>query len=371
MSGTVDSSTRGIATLCERALAGERLTEPELEALLGLEDEAAADDVFAAAREARARHFGDGVFLYGFVYFSTYCRNDCVFCYYRAGNDQSPRYRKTLDEVVSICDDLAASGVDLLDLTMGEDPAIHREPGYTALLDLVGAVKASAGLPVMVSPGVLPREALQDLRDRGADWYALYQETHTEELYGGLRVGQAYAERVAARQAARAAGLLVEDGILTGIGDTPGHRARSVAAMREGGWEQVRVMTFVPQAGTPLADLKPAGDLPELLAIAVMRLAMPDRLIPASLDVDGIRGLERRLVAGANVVTSIVPPTTGLAGVSNAVLDIEEGHRTVEGVLPHLERLGLRPAGAAAYRAWLDKTRAGRAANGADDPSAS
>ena len=90
---------------------------------------------------------------------------------------------------------------------------------------------------------------------RGADWYALYQETHTPELYERLRVGQPFAERVAAaRSAARRAGLLVEDGLLTGIGDTAADRARSIVGMREAGWEQVRVMTFVPQAGTPLAD---------------------------------------------------------------------------------------------------------------------
>ena len=92
-----------------------------------------------------------------------------------------------------------------------------------------------------------------------------------------------------------------------------------------------------------------------------MRLAMPDRLIPASLDVDGIAGLERRLQAGANVVTSIVPPTVGLAGVSQAELDIDEGYRTVHGVLPHLERLGLRPAGGRVPRphGGADRRRAG------------
>src|SRR5665647_2394117 len=191
------------------------------------------------------------------------------------------------------------------------------------------------------------------VRARGADWYALYQETHSPELYQSLRTGQSFAARVAARRAARRAGLLVEDGILTGIGDTEADRARSIAAMREAAWEQVRVMTFVPQAGTPLAGVRPAGDEAELLTIATMRLVMPHSLIPASLDVDGIRGLERRLNAGANVVTSIVPPTVGLAGVSQAELDIDEGRRTVAGVLPHLARLGLRPATVADYRTWL------------------
>jgi methylornithine synthase len=348
----VADPTLSIPDLCARALGGEVLQEHELEALLsaGPED---AEAVFAAAREARRRVSGDRVFLYGFIYFSTYCRNACAFCFYRADNRESPRYRKTPDEVVAICNDLAGAGVVLLDLTMGEDPLIHNEPGYAGLLDLVSAVRADSGLPVMVSPGVVPDDVLAALAERGADWYALYQETHTRELYERLRVQQPFEERVHAREAARAAGMLVEDGMLTGIGDTPADRARAVASMRDAGWEQVRIMTFVPQAGTPLEDVVPAGDLDELLTIAVLRLACPQALIPASLDVDGIAGLERRLNAGASVVTSIVPPTRGLAGVSQSELDIEEGYRTVEGVLPHLARLGLRAGTVDEYRAWL------------------
>jgi methylornithine synthase len=348
---------RSISGLCAAILDGAVPSAEDLEALLGAGDEAPL--VFAAAREVRARCFGDVVYLYGFVYFSTYCRNECAFCFYRADNDESPRYRKTAEEVVAICRDLVRSGVVLLDLTMGEDPLIHEDPGHAALLQLVAAVAGETGTPVMVSPGVLPEASLRELRAAGADWYALYQETHTPELYDRLRVGQPFEERVEARSAARRAGLLVEDGLLTGIGDTAADRARSIVAMREAGWQQVRVMTFVPQAGTPLEDVVPAGDADELLTIATMRLAMPDRLIPASLDVDGIAGLERRLQAGANVVTSIVPPSVGLAGVSQAELDIDEGYRTVHGVLPHLERLGLRPAGVDEYRERLAALAAG------------
>jgi len=347
------TGSRSVAGLCADILAGAAPGAGDLEALLRAGDEAPL--VFAAAREMRSRHSGDAVYLYGFVYFSTYCRNACAFCFYRADNDECPRYRKTTDEVVEICRDLASSGVVLLDLTMGEDPVLLDDPA--TLAELVAAVVDETGTPVMVSPGVLPEQALRELRRAGADWYALYQETHTRELYDRLRVGQPFERRVAARNAARSAGLLVEDGLLTGIGDTPADRAGSIVAMREAGWEQVRVMTFVPQAGTPLEDVRPAGDADELLTIACLRLAMPDRFIPASLDVDGIAGLERRLQAGANVVTSIVPPTVGLAGVSQAELDIDEGHRTVHGVLPHLRRLGLRPAGVDEYRARMAAVR--------------
>ncbi len=113
------SSRSGVAVgdLCARILGGAVPDAGDLEALLRAGDEAPL--VFAAARELRERHSGDAVFLYGFVYFSTYCRNECAFCFYRADNDASPRYRKTAGEVVDICRDLASSGVVLLDLTMG------------------------------------------------------------------------------------------------------------------------------------------------------------------------------------------------------------------------------------------------------------
>ena len=75
-----------------------------------------------------------------------------------------------------------------------------------------------------------------------------------------------------------------------------------------------------------------------------MRLALPDRLIPASLDVDGLSGLKQRLDAGANVITSLVPPGQGLAGVAQSSLDIEEGNRTAGSARRILEENELRAA---------------------------
>ena len=82
-----------------------------------------------------------------------------------------------------------------------------------------------------------------------------------------------------------------------------------------------------------------------------------DILIPASLDVDGIHGLQDRLMAGANVVTSIIPPRKGLAGVANAVQDIDEGFRTVAGVEKVLRDCGLRCASTEEYREWIDSRK--------------
>lgn len=353
-----------IQHLCDIALEGDSLSRGDLETLLALPDRESAEPLFAAARELRERHFGRRIALYGFVYFSTFCRNGCTFCFYRAGNAASPRYRKTPDEVVAICHDLADSGVNLLDLTLGEDPVFHADPQFTALADLVSAVRAAVPLPVMISPGVVSATGLARLRAAGADWYALYQETHNQALYDTLRVDQPFGARVGARADARASGLLVEDGMLIGVGETLTDRATSLLAMRDEGAQQVRVMGLVPQEGTPLASRPLPRTFDELLVIGALRLLMPDRLIPASLDVDGIAGLDDRLNAGANVVTSIVPPTVGLAGVGQSELDIDAGLRTVAEVRRHLLALGLRQSTNDEYRQWLEQMRAGRPVSG-------
>jgi methylornithine synthase len=89
----------------------------------------------------------------------------------------------------------------------------------------------------------------------------------------------------------------------------------------------------------------------------VLRLVFPDRLIPASLDVEGLDGLGPRLEAGANVVTSLVPPGMGLGGVANASLDIEEARRTPAGISSVLAESGLRTAGLQDYVQWMTRRR--------------
>ena len=92
-----------------------------------------------------------------------------------------------------------------------------------------------------------------------------------------------------------------------------------------------------------------------------MRILFPDRLIPCSLDVEGIAGLESRLSAGANVITSIVPPNRNLAGVAQHELDIENGNRSVEHVFEMLDSLGYRRAESSEYVSFLDSRRNGGA----------
>ncbi len=349
-------SSDSIASILDRASKGRSLTDQDCLSLLDLAETELVEALFKTARDLRNRHFGNRVFLYGFIYTSTFCRNDCRFCFYRRSNKVSLRYRKTSDEIVEASLKLADSGAHLIDLTMGEDPKnfAGNQSGFDELVALVGRVKEGTGLPVMVSPGVVPDAILAELASAGADWYACYQETHNQVLFNELRVGQKFDERFKKKRLAHRLGMLIEEGILCGIGESNHDVADSIMAMRSLDSDQTRVMNFVPQRGTPMEDRALPDPLRERVITAVMRLAFPDRLIPASLDVGGLDGLLPWLDAGANVVTSLVPPGQGLAGVAQNSLDIEDARRTVESVGKVLQERELEAASLEEYVAWMN-----------------
>ena len=343
-----------LTRILNRLQEGHPAEKNEIKYLLTLSNPEEINLLFKAAQAVRCRYFGNKVFLYGFLYFSTHCRNECRFCQYRQSNKMLPRYRKTETEIHAAAKEMAEAGVHLIDLTMGEDPELYssEESGFNHLLHVVKSVHKGIRLPIMISPGALPDKIIQELANAGVTWYACYQETHNKTLYEELRPGQGFKNRLAKKQLARSFGMLIEEGILTGVGETLDDLADSIIWMRDNGVDQARIMTFVPQTGTPMAKSMPQDGLKEQLIIAVMRLVLQDVLIPASLDVGGLSGLKARLDAGANVVTSIVPPEKGLAGVANHSLDIEDSRRSLVHILPILKSCGLTPALPEEYLSW-------------------
>jgi len=141
------------------------------------------------------------------------------------------------------------------------------------------------------------------------------------------------------------------------VGESLDDVVNSMEVMKAMGAHQVRVMNFIPQKGTPMYDFPPPPEMRELLIMAVLRLLFPQRLIPASLDVYGIDGLKGKLGAGANVVTSLILPYSEMVGVAQSTLDVSEGYRTVKGITPILNELGLVRAELDDYISWIENQR--------------
>jgi len=332
---------RELDQFAENIINGYKLSDVELQELLSINEKDELNKLYSISRKVRDHSFGNRVFLYSFVYFSTHCKNKCKFCYYRQSNDIE-RYRLDAEEVRSICKTLKNENIHMVDLTMGEDPYFHDSP--ERFVELVKLVKEETELPIMISPGVMDNEILEELQKNGANFLALYQETHDKDLYRKLRVGQSFQKRMDARSFAKNTGYCIEDGILTGIGEDNDSIINSLHGMEKNSPDMVRVMTFVPQEGTPLEDTKSHSSLSELRIIAILRLMFPDRLIPASLDLEGIDGMVHRLNAGANVVTSIIPGDSSLEGVVNYDRKLEERDRDPKSVILRLKEMGMEPA---------------------------
>lgn len=326
-------------------------SKEELLRVMESDDPELLQSLFSRARQIRKEVQGNKIFAYGFVYFTTYCRNNCNFCYYRNSN-KIERYRKNKDEVLAISKSLIDSGVNLIDLTMGEDPQYHAED-FETVCQIIKEIKENYDTPVMISPGVVSHNIIDKFAEAGADFYALYQETHNRELYARMRVGQDYDTRMNAKLYAKEKGIYIEEGLLAGIGETNEDIADSLLTMGEIGARQVRVMSFIPQEGSPMENCRTPDRIEELKIIALMRLLYPNALIPASLDVDGIRGLRDRINAGANLITSIIPPKSGFMGVAHSTMDVDEGGRTVEEAASILNEMGLSIATKDEYEAFL------------------
>ena len=59
-----------LESILAKAEAGDPVSEDEIVRLLSVAHKAEREPLFAAARRVRARHTGDRVFLYGFIYLS-------------------------------------------------------------------------------------------------------------------------------------------------------------------------------------------------------------------------------------------------------------------------------------------------------------
>lgn len=146
-----------IDEIIDRAVKGGEVGVDDVYELMSISDPKELETLYEAARKVRDARFGRKVFTYGFVYFSTYCKNNCAFCYFRRSNGEIERYRKDREEIVQLAGSLKDAGINLADLTMGEDPRMYADD-YRLLLDLISAVHDEVGINTMASPGALPRK---------------------------------------------------------------------------------------------------------------------------------------------------------------------------------------------------------------------
>ena len=284
--------------LIEKAERTHRLSQEELAALLA--DAGAEEELAAAADRVRHAFVGDEVHLRGLIEFSSYCRQNCLYCGLRRDNGKAERFRLTQSEIVALAEKAKAYGYFTVVMQSGEDSWFTAE----RLAEIVRAVKR-LGLTVTLSVGERGKEEYRILREAGADRFLLRIETTDRAIYDALDPGMSLENRFRCLADLKELGYEVGTGCLIGLpGQTTETLARDILFFQELDADMVGVGPLVPNGDTPLGN-EPPGDMRLVRrVVAAIRLLLPEANIPATTAMETLKPNAREWIlrSGANVV---------------------------------------------------------------------
>ena len=295
--------------LIERLERERDLTNAEFTVLLDQSSGADRDFLFERARAVRDAHYGRKVYIRGLIELTNYCKNDCLYCGIRKSNASCERYRLTKEQILSCCESGYALGFRTFVLQGGEDGWYTDE----RMTDIVRAMRqAYPDCAITLSLGERGRESFKRLYDAGANRYLLRHETADEAHYARLHpVSMTLTHRLQCLRDLKEIGFQTGAGFMVGSPyQTTECIVRDFRFLQELKPQMVGLGPFIPHHATPLKDF-PAGSTERtLLCLSIVRLLLPNVLLPATtalatIDGDGrIKGMN----AGCNVVMPNLSP---------------------------------------------------------------
>ncbi len=324
------------------------LSDGELAFLLQCADPGAGEYLAAKARAARERVYGKDVYLRGLIEFTNFCKNDCYYCGIRRSNKKAERYRLGEEEILSCCAMGYGLGFRTFVLQGGDDPYFTDE----RIVSIVRAIKKQhPGCAVTLSVGEREKESFQRFFDAGADRYLLRHETATESHYRRLHPGEmSFEHRLRCLRDLKEIGFQTGCGMMIGSpGQTPEHLVADLRFIQGFRPEMVGIGPFIPHRDTPFGEEEPGSAETTLRMLSVIRLLLPEVLLPATTALGTLdpRGREKGLEAGANVVMPNLSPADVRGKYllyDNKLCTGEEAAEGVRRLSLRIERAGYRAA---------------------------
>ena len=296
--------------LVDRLRAEHMLTDAELLTLINAEYGETDRYLAGQAEQVRRSVYGDHVFIRGLIEFTNYCKNDCNYCGIRRGNRNCQRYRLTQEEILSCCEAGYALGFRTFVLQGGEDPYFTRQ----RITDLVQAIKqAHPDCAVTLSVGEKDRETYQEWFDAGADRYLLRHETANPELYASLHPAElSLQNRMRCLQDLKEIGFQTGCGFMVGSpGQTPEMILEDLRFIQDFQPQMVGIGPFIPHKDTVYCQENPGSAALTLRLLAILRLMLPQVLLPATTALGTVMGDGRQqgMRYGCNVVMPNLSPS--------------------------------------------------------------
>lgn len=296
--------------IIDRLVKERDLTDEEFEKLILCEDKETTEYLASKAREVREAVYGKEVYLRGLIEFTNYCKNDCLYCGIRRSNKNAERYRLTEEEILSCCEVGYKLGFRTFVLQGGEDAYFSDD----VLVPLIKEIKEKyPDCALTLSVGEREKDSYQKLFDAGADRYLLRHETADKEHYESLHPAElSFEHRMKCLWDLKEIGYQVGCGMMIGSpNQTVKHLIKDLRFLQEFKPEMVGIGPFIPHHDTPFADRETGSVDITLKLLSIIRIMLPEVLLPATTALgtaDGL-GREKGILAGANVVMPNLSPT--------------------------------------------------------------
>ncbi|MFD1179285.1 [FeFe] hydrogenase H-cluster radical SAM maturase HydE [Paenibacillus puldeungensis] len=286
------------------------LSKDEIVYFLQHLDPESRNELFRFSHKRRLQKYGDKVYLRGLIEFSSFCRQDCLYCGLRASNRDAERYRLNPEQILECCREGYRLGFRTFVLQSGEDFWYTED----MLTHLVQAIKAEfPHSAVTLSIGERGEDTYRRLYAAGADRFLMRHETASRELYEALHPSMSYDNRRTCLRMLKEIGYQIGAGFMVGLpGQTAEDLADDLLYLKALNPDMIGIGPFIPHDHTPLRSAKPGTVGDTLVMIALARLFVPDALIPATTAIGSLDGEGRELAlqAGANVVMPNLSPVS-------------------------------------------------------------
>lgn len=279
-------------------------TKEDIREVLTIPTETFWNEVAPAGQKAARAQFGDTLMVTAMLAYSNICKNQCLYCGMRAGN-QIPRYRIPPAEVLELSQRARADGLRRMFLIAGED----KNYGFDNLLSLVSGLK-KLGFALSLAAGELEKSQYQELHDAGVEEYVLKFEMSDPDSFNRMNPSTDFHKRMERAHWIKETGMKLGSGnIVDWPGQTLEELIQDILLMKELNISWAPNIPFLPAMGTPLAREKRGDFLRNFKEIAILRLIMPHIKITAQQPgYDGKGGLSNiqgnldAVACGANLL---------------------------------------------------------------------
>ena len=299
-------------TALDKALvAPKNLNEDELAKMLASTDEGLWREVFAAAREVKAKCGKTEVLPRGLIECSNVCAKNCLYCGIRKGNDKTVRYRMPEEDVLGCINEVRRRGYPAVAFQAGEIEGEANTAYYERHIAMC------RGLEVTLSLGEQTEEVYRRWKDAGAMRYLIRIETSNRELYAKIHPAEcSFERRLGCIRMLKRLGYVTGSGVMIGLpGQTIDDLAHDIVFYGDENLDMVGMGPYVAHPDSLMPDSR--YQLPttnyqlSLRMIALTRLYLWNVNIVAATALEALdpeNGRRRGIDAGANVIMTNLTP---------------------------------------------------------------